>query len=161
MENLSFDSPGSWKSFGFVLLHWCRFPPRFGFVCDRVCRQWLCLIPDSLVWYCPQNCSHMEEESFLLKVTVYKFLIAVNQGIKPEKKITDYSPSTKSYPSKPTCCLLQADSGVTQNESLPLWCHLSPVSPFTLLLLLHSLLCNRYLLICLLPFRCEHLRGSD
>lgn len=49
----------------------CHFLPRSGLVCDHVCKQQLCLITNSFACCFAHNCSHMEEESLCLKVTVF------------------------------------------------------------------------------------------
>lgn len=79
----------------------CHFLPRSGLVCDHVCKQQLCLITNSFAWCFAHNCSHMEGEIFLLKVTVFKFVVAVNQKTTLTGKKLDFSSSRKACPSQP------------------------------------------------------------
>lgn len=115
MENLSPDSLKSWKSYFSFLFFGVPFSHLFGLVCDHVCKQQLCLINNSFVWYFLQSCAHMEEECFLLEVTVFKFIIAVNWRIKLKRKTMDFSPSREACASRP--CWVTASS--VQTLGLP------------------------------------------
>lgn len=131
-------------------------------MCNHVGKQQLCLITNSFACRFAHNCSHMDEESFLLKVTVFKLIIAVNQTMMLMGKIVDSNSSRKACPSQPcwVAAFFMHNLGTPHRMShcpchatLAL-CHPSIPSQF------RSHLCNRCLLTCLLPLRWEPLKGG-